>query len=61
MGVAERRQREKEERRSCIVAAAEAVFLEKGLDVATMDEIAARAEVSKGTLYLYFKEKTNST
>ena len=57
MGVAERRQREKEERRGCILDAAERVFLEKGLAAATMDEIAHEAEVSKGTLYLYFKGK----
>lgn len=57
MGVAERRQREKEERRCCILDAAERVFLEKGLAAATMDEIAQEAEVSKGTLYLYFKGK----
>lgn len=57
MGVAERRQREKEERRCCILDAAERVFLGKGLAAATMDEIAQEAEVSKGTLYLYFKGK----
>ena len=57
MGVAERRQREKRERRASIVDAAEAVFLRKGLTLATMDEIAAEAEVSKGTLYLYFDSK----
>lgn len=57
MGVAERRKREKRERRASIVEAAEAVFLRKGLTLATMDEIAAEAEVSKGTLYLYFDSK----
>jgi TetR/AcrR family transcriptional regulator len=57
MGVAERRQREKKERRCCILDAAERVFLHKGLTAATMEEIAQEAEVSKGTLYLYFKGK----
>jgi len=57
MGVAERREREKAERRCCILDAAERVFLTKGLAAATMDEIAHEAEVSKGTLYLYFKGK----
>ncbi len=57
MGVAERRQREKEERRQCILDAAERVFLAKGLSSATMEQIAHDAEVSKGTLYLYFKGK----
>ncbi|HMR05796.1 MAG TPA: TetR/AcrR family transcriptional regulator [Polyangiaceae bacterium] len=57
MGVAERRQRERKERRQCILDAAERVFLDKGLSSATMEEIAHVAEVSKGTLYLYFKGK----
>ncbi|MCA9641590.1 MAG: TetR/AcrR family transcriptional regulator [Myxococcales bacterium] len=37
--------------------AAEQVFLERGLSGATMEEVASRAELSKGTLYLYFKSK----
>lgn len=57
MGVAERRQREREERRVVILDAAERVFLSKGVAVATMEEIAQQAEVSKGALYLYFKSK----
>ena len=57
MGVPERRAREKKQRRGSIVAAAEQVSLARGLDAATMDEIAAAAEVSKGALYLYFTGK----
>jgi AcrR family transcriptional regulator len=57
MGIQERRQREKEQRREEIIEAATAVFTKKGLDDATMDEIAAKAELSKATLYLYFKNK----
>ena len=57
MGIAERREREKAQRRIDIVKAAEKVFLSKGYDAATMDEIAEQAELSKGTLYLYFKGK----
>ena len=57
MGIAERRHREKEERRSAILDAAEEVFLEKGLAGTTMDEIARAVELSKGTLYLYFSGK----
>jgi AcrR family transcriptional regulator len=52
-----RRQREREERRAAIVAAAEEVFIAKGFEAATMDQVAACAELSKGTLYLYFKSK----
>lgn len=57
MTVAKRREREREERRSAILAAAEKVFFAKGFAAATMDEVAGEAEVSKGTLYLYFKSK----
>ncbi len=57
MGVAARRQREKEERRAAILGAAEKVFASKGVAPATMDDIAHEAELSKGTLYLYFDSK----
>lgn len=57
MGVAARRQREKEERRATILTAAEKVFVSKGVGLATMDDIAREAELSKGTLYLYFDSK----
>jgi len=57
MGIAERRLREKEQRATDIVDAAEQVFFSKGYENATMDEIAEVAELSKGTLYLYFKTK----
>ena len=33
------------------------VFAEKGLRNATMDDVAEKAELSKGTIYLYFKSK----
>ncbi len=58
MGISERKEREREQRRTAIVNAAEKVFFDKGVDSATMDEIADVAELSKGTLYLYFKSKT---
>jgi TetR/AcrR family transcriptional regulator len=57
MGIIERKEREKEHRKEEIVDAAQKVFFEKGLFVATMDEIAEAAELSKGTLYLYYKSK----
>lgn len=57
MGVRERRKRERTERREQILEAAEQVFLERGLSGTTMEEVASRAELSKGTLYLYFKSK----
>ena len=57
MGVAERRVREKEARRVSILNAAEEVFFEKGFESATMDEVAERAELSKGLLYVYYGNK----
>jgi AcrR family transcriptional regulator len=57
MGTAERREREKLERRNSILDAAEKVFFTRGVQQATMDDIAEVAEVSKGTLYLYFESK----
>jgi len=46
-----------EERKDQIVSAAEEVFTQKGLDNARMDDIAEETGLSKGTLYLYFKNK----
>ncbi|MGD8539426.1 MAG: TetR/AcrR family transcriptional regulator [Candidatus Aminicenantes bacterium] len=57
MGITERRQREKERRRNDIIDAAERVFFSNGLENATMDDVAEQAELSKGTLYIYFKSK----
>ncbi len=57
MGILERKEREKEQRRDDIISAAQKIFFEKGLPSATMDEIAESAELSKGTLYLYYKSK----
>src|SRR5689334_3403941 len=49
--------RRKEERPAEIIAAAYAVFADKGFAAAKLDDIAARAGVSKGALYLYFETK----
>lgn len=57
MGVNERKEREKQQRKEEIVRAAEEVFFSRGFDSSTMDDIAEQAELSKGTLYLYFKSK----
>lgn len=57
MGTKHRRAREKAARRETILDAARAVFAEKGVLASTIDEIAERAEVAKGTIYLYFKSK----
>lgn len=44
-------------KRRQIVDGARAVFLAKGFDAASMMDIAKAAGVSKGTLYVYFKDK----
>ena len=53
----ERKEREKKQRKNDIINAAERVFFAKGLGNATMDDVAEEAELSKGTIYLYFKNK----
>ena len=50
-------QRRADERPREICAAALDVFAEKGFAAAKLDDIARRAGVSKGTLYLYFSDK----
>jgi len=49
--------RRKAERPDEIVAAAFEIFSEKGFAAARLDDIAARAGVSKGAIYLYFATK----
>jgi AcrR family transcriptional regulator len=44
-------------RRNQILEAAKEVFSSKGYNAATMEEIADVAELSPGTLYIYFKNK----
>jgi AcrR family transcriptional regulator len=48
---------EENAKRRQIIAGARAVFLSQGFDAASMGEIAKAAGVSRGTLYVYFKDK----
>ena len=57
MGITERKEREKQQRRNEIIDAAERIFFSKGFYNATMEDVAEEAELSKATLYLYFKSK----
>lgn len=57
MGVKERRLRDKIRRETEIIDAAETVIFSKGIQNATMDEIAQEAELGKATLYVYYKSK----
>ncbi|MBE7417595.1 MAG: helix-turn-helix transcriptional regulator [Ideonella sp.] len=57
MGVSERRQREREARRTEILDAARDVLLAQGLRGTTTKEIAERCELSEATLFFYFRNK----
>lgn len=57
MGITERKEREKLQRRRDILEAARIMFSEKGFPDTTMDEIAEKVELSKPTIYLYFDSK----
>ena len=57
MGIKERKKREREMRRQQIMIAAKRIFTQKGYEKSTMEDIAREAELSPGTLYLYFKSK----
>jgi AcrR family transcriptional regulator len=49
--------RDPEARRQAILEAALAVFAEEGFAAAKLDDVADRADVAKGTIYLHFKDK----
>jgi AcrR family transcriptional regulator len=57
MVIQDRKERERERRRQQIIVAARRVFAAKGLSKATMEDIANEAELSPGTLYIYFGNK----
>lgn len=57
MGIAERREREKEALRTRMVEAARDIVSEEGLDALSMRAIAERIEYSPATIYLYFRDK----
>ena len=54
---APKRERRKEARPGELLDAALDLFVEKGYAATKVDEVAARAGVSKGTLFLYFPSK----
>src|SRR6266498_2451227 len=51
------KERQREERAALILRAAYDVIVEKGYYEASIDEIAARVGISKGTVYLHFASK----
>lgn len=52
-----RRARRKDARPAELLSAALALFVEKGFAATRVDDVAARAGVSKGTLFLYYESK----
>jgi AcrR family transcriptional regulator len=57
MGIAERKERDKEELRERILVAAKTLFLEKGVEKTSIRNIADLIEYSPGSIYHYFKDK----
>ncbi len=57
MAVAARRKRERKARREAILDAAQELIATEGYHGLRMDAVAEAAELSKGTLYLYFENK----
>ncbi|MCL2067277.1 MAG: TetR/AcrR family transcriptional regulator [Treponema sp.] len=57
MGISERREREKVERRKAILKCARELILLNGVHRVSMEDIARKAELSKATVYLYFSSK----
>ncbi len=52
-----RQQKTPEARRADILCASERLFLEKGINATRIEDIAKAADIGKGTLYLYFRNK----
>ncbi|NQS97644.1 MAG: TetR/AcrR family transcriptional regulator [candidate division Zixibacteria bacterium] len=52
-----RRERERLKRHNDILEAAKAVFARDGYEKTSLEEIAARCELAKGTIYYYFENK----
>ncbi|MCD4719440.1 MAG: TetR/AcrR family transcriptional regulator [Desulfobacula sp.] len=57
MGVADRKAREFKRREEDIIRAAFDLFAEHGIEFVTIDMIAEKAEVGKGTIYKHFTSK----
>jgi TetR/AcrR family transcriptional regulator len=57
MGIAERKQREKDRRRRDILKAAKRLIAKHGVEGMSMNQLAEATELNKATLYLYFTDK----
>lgn len=57
MGITERREREKQEKKTLILETATRMFLEDGFEKTSLRNIADKIEYSPATIYLYFRDK----
>lgn len=57
MGIIERRARDRQKRIKEILDGAKLIFSDKGFNKSTMNDIATMSDLSRRTLYLYFKNK----
>jgi AcrR family transcriptional regulator len=57
MGIADRRERERQELREKILAAARELFVDEGYEAMTMRRLAEKIEYSTTAIYVHFKDK----
>jgi len=57
LGIAERKMREKDQRRGAILEAARSLIAKHGVEGMSMNQLAETVELNKATLYLYFSDK----
>ena len=58
VAVPDRRTRRRQESRERVYRAAVELFVERGFEATTMDDIADRADVARATVFNYFQRKT---
>ncbi len=59
MGIAERKEREREGVKDLILSAAREIFLAEGYENTSIRKIASKIEYSPGVIYLHFKDKND--
>jgi len=59
MALVDQTERQKQERRQQIIAAAKQVFADAGYHGASINAIIERAQIARGTFYLYFESKAS--
>ena len=59
MGIAERKEREREGVKDLILSAAREIFLSEGYENTSIRKIASKIEYSPGVIYLHFKDKND--